>query len=67
MKSRFNELLASQYQKQMLPVEIAELDLLSAEFTYHDRVASGIPVNPDSPRRIDRLRKRFETLKGTPS
>ena len=64
MKSRFDELLARQYQLQMTPAETAELDLLSAEVTYNDRIASGIPVNPDSRRRIERLRKRFESLRG---
>ncbi len=65
MNSRFNELISRQYQQQLTHVETAELDLLSAEFTYNDRIASGIPVNPDSPRQIERLRKRFESLKGT--
>ena len=65
MKSRFDELIARQYQQQMTPAETAELDLLSAEVTYSDRIDSGIPINPDSLRRIERLRKRYETLKGS--
>ena len=67
MKSRFRELARLQYEKRLSPVEMAELDLLSAEMTFGDRVASGIPVNPDSERQIERLRKRYETLKGDTS
>ncbi len=62
--ARFDELINRQYQQQMSPVEIAELDLLSAEITYNDRLQAGVPLNPDSPRRIERLRRRFESLKG---
>ncbi len=67
MTSRFDELINRQYQQLMTPVEIAELDLLSAEITYNDRKVTGVPLNPDSSRRIERLRRRFESLKGAPS
>ena len=63
MKSRFRELARLQYEKRLSPVEMAELDLLSAEMTFGDRVASGIPVNPDTEKRIERLRTQYESLK----
>ena len=62
--TRFQDLIRLQYERRLSPVETAELDLLSAKMTFEDRVASGIPVNPDSERRIDHLRKAYETLKG---
>ena len=61
--TRFADLARLQYERQLTPTETAELDLLSAEMTFEDRIASGIPVNPDSERRIERLRKRYESLK----
>ncbi len=65
--TRFRDLARLQYERRLTPVETAELDLLSAQMTFEDRVSSGIPVNPDTGRRIERLRKQFESLKGTTS
>ena len=65
--TRFQDLIRLQYEQRLFPIEIAELDLLSAQITFADRVSSGIPVNPDSERRIERLRKAYETLKGDTS
>ena len=62
--TRFQDLIRLQYEQRLSPIETAELDLLSAQITFADRVSSSIPVNPDSERRIERLRKAYETLKG---
>ncbi len=64
MTTRFQDLARLQYERRLSHVEMAELDLLSAEMTFGDRVASGIPVNPDTEKRIERLRTQYETLKG---
>ncbi len=64
--TRFDELINQQYQWQMTPVEIAELNLLSAQKTLDDRISLGILVNPDASRRIEQLRKRYEDLKVNP-
>jgi len=60
--TRFRDLARLQYERRLTPVEIAELDLLSATMTFGDREASGIPINPDTERQIERLRKRYEAL-----
>ena len=61
--TRFKDLARLQYERKLTPTEAAELDLLSAQMTFEDRLSSGIPVNPDTERRIERLRKQYETLK----
>ena len=61
--TRFRDLARLQYERRLTPVEMVELDLLSAEMTFGDRAASGIPVNPDTAKRIERLRTQYETLK----
>ena len=65
--TRFRDLARLQYERRLTPVEMVELDLLSAEMTFGDRVSSGLPVNPDTKRRIEHLRKRYESLRGTSS
>ena len=65
--TRFQDLARLQYERKLSQVEAAELDLLGAEMTFEDRLSSGIPVNPDTGRRIERLRKQYETLKGDTS
>ncbi len=62
MKSRFKELCGLQYGRWLTPLEAAEFSLLSGEKTFNDRVASGIPINPDSAARLRVLRDRYETL-----
>ena len=66
MTTRFQDLARLQYERRLSPVEMAELDLLCAEMTFGDRVASGIPVNPDTEKRIERLRTQYESLKADP-
>ncbi len=62
--TRFRELARQQYERRLTPVECVELDLLSATMTFEDRISYNIPVNPDTQRRIESLRKQFEDMKG---